>query len=286
VTRRPPIRHRTATGDRFTPGFRIGDYRIEREVRHEDTGMVYAGVHLVLPRIAAIKVMHPSQAWLRALAVQILREACILEALSHPGIPRVFECGVLSDKRPWVAMELVEGASIAEMSHEGPLAISDLVVALRATADVLEHAHARGVVHHRLNEGSIVRTPSRPSPFSVRGWGDVVTHDSTLAAEPSGDIYALGVVAFRALTGRDLEAGASAQDLCPAAPVELTHLIDEMLREPGGRPTAGDVRDRVSWLAETLEAAPQKAAMAPGSGAPKPIQDDPSGVFSIRINRG
>jgi hypothetical protein len=288
VTRRPPIRHRTATGDRFTSGFRIGDYRIEREVRHEDTGMVYGAVHLVLPRVAAVKVMHPSQAWLRALAVQILREACILEALSHPGVPRVFECGVLSDKRPWVAMELIEGASIAELSHEGPLAISDLVVALRATADVLEHAHARGVVHHRLNEGSIVRTPKRQSPFSVRGWGDVTTHDSTLAVEPSGDIYALGVIAFRALTGHDVEADmASAQDLCPAAPAELTHLIDEMLREPEGRPTAGDVRDRVSWLAETHEAAPPVVSRtATGSGAVNPIHDEPSGVFSIRINRG
>jgi serine/threonine protein kinase len=281
VSRQPPIRHRTATGDRFVAGFLIGDYRIEREVRHEDTGMVYGAVHLVLPRIAAVKVMHPSQLWMRSLAVQILREGCILEALSHPGVPRVFECGVLSDKRPWVAMELVEGASITELANDGPLAISDLVVALRTVADVLEHAHARGVVHHRLTESVVVRTPKRQSPFSVRGWGDVVTHDSaSLAAEPSSDIYALGEIALRALTGAPPPVGASAQALHPSAPAELTALIDEMLAPaPSARPTATDVRDRATWLAETLE-------LPRTESAPKPIRDDPSGMFNIRIHRG
>ena len=282
MTRQPSSRHRTATNDRFVPGFRIGDYRIEREARQEDTGMVYAAVHLVLPRVAAIKVMHPSQAWLRALAVQILREACILEALSHPGVPRVFECGVLSDKRPWVAMELIEGTTIAELANDGPLAVSDVVVALRTVADVLEHAHARGVVHHRLTESVIVRTPKRQSPFSVRGWGDVVAHDSALAAEPCNDIHALGVLAFRALTGLVLQPGQSARAACPQAPDGLAALIDDMLApESSGRPVAADVRDRATWLAETLELLPPRS-----SAAPKPVRDEPSGVFNVRIKQG
>ena len=286
--RQPSIRHRTATGDRFIPGFRIGDYTIEREVRSEDTGVVYGAVHLVLPRYAAIKVMHPSQAWLRSLAVQMLREACILEALSHPGIPRVFECGVLSDKRPWVAMELIEGTTIAELVNEAPLAISDLVVALRAVADVLEHAHTRGVVHHRLTESSVVRTPNRSSPFSVRGWGDVVAHDSNLAAEPSSDILALGGIAFRALTGAQLTPETSARGQRPSAPAELTALIDEMLApEPSARPSASDVRDRATWVGETLEAAaPPKTRSTRSNLEPAPTTDEPSGMFNIRIKRG
>ncbi len=284
--RQPPTRHRTATGDRFIPGFRIGDYTIERVVRSEDTGVVFGAVHLVLPRYAAIKVMHPSQAWLRSLAVQMLREACILEALSHPGVPRVFECGVLTDTRPWVAMELIEGTSISELVHEGPLAVSDLVVAIRTVADVLEHAHARGVVHHRLTESCVVRTPNRSSPFSVRGWGDVVTHDSNLAAEPSSDILALGGFAFRALTATQLTPGASARASSPSAPAELTALIDDMLAsEPTARPSAGDVRDRATWLGETLEPATSKRSTRNNLDKPSAQRDEPPGMFNIRINR-
>ena len=144
-----------------TRGSRVGDYRIERELRSEDTGLVYAATHLVLPRRAAVKVMHPAQAYMRALAVQILREACVLEALSHPGVPRVYECGVLDDKRPWVALELITGDTVAELVARQPLALGDLVMMVQATADVLEHAHARGVVHNRLTDASIVRTPTR-----------------------------------------------------------------------------------------------------------------------------
>ena len=106
---------------RFIPNARVGDYRIDQELRSEDTGLVYAATHLVLPRRAAVKVMHPAHAYMRSLAVQILREACVLEALSHPGVPRVYECGVLDDKRPWVALELITGDTIAELVASEPL---------------------------------------------------------------------------------------------------------------------------------------------------------------------
>src|SRR6185436_10436102 len=46
--------------DPFVPGMRIGDYRIERELDTEETGVVYLGLHAVLPRRAAVKVMHAS----------------------------------------------------------------------------------------------------------------------------------------------------------------------------------------------------------------------------------
>src|SRR5580704_13301249 len=126
---------------------RIADYRVEREIYRDDGATTYKAVHLVLPRQVALRVLRDDQ---KPLAMQMLREACILEALSHPGVPRVFECGVLRDKRPWVAMELVEGPTLGELCREGPLAIADLVVATRTIAEVLEHAHARGVIHQRL----------------------------------------------------------------------------------------------------------------------------------------
>jgi serine/threonine protein kinase len=257
---------------------RIGDYRVEREIRHEDIGTTYKGVHLVLPRVAAIRVLAAGH---KPLAIQLLREACILEALSHPGVPRVFECGVLADdgdKRPWVAMELVEGPTIGELCREGPMAISDLVVAIRTIAEVLEHAHARGVIHLRLTDSSIVRTPQRHAPFTVIGWGAVITRDSSTAPEPSHDIHALGTLAFRALTGTPYTSDASAHIAAPSAPHELAQLIDDLV--VARPPTATEVRDRATWLAETFE--PRRSTQ--DLGKPQAIADEPSGVFNIRIH--
>jgi serine/threonine protein kinase len=275
-------RHRTDTSARFSEGARVGDYRIERELRSEDTGLVYCGMHLVLPRRAAIKVMHPAQAYMRALAVQILREACVLEALSHPGVPRVYECGVLEDKRPWVALELITGDTVAELVVRQPLALADLVTMIKASADVLEHAHARGVVHNRLTDASIVRTPQRAVAFSVRGWGDVVAHDSNLAAEPSGDVHDLGLVAFRALTGAMMREGDTVSGVAPSVPVELAALVDDMVaREPTARPTAAEVRERAHALTTTLTLESPRTIT---SDVPKHVEDSPSS-FTIRINR-
>src|SRR5688572_16789709 len=106
---------RTATRDRFPSGTRVGDYRIERELGSEETGVVYLGTHVVLPRQVALKIMHANHAWLRAMAVQVIREACLLEAMSHPAVPRVYECGVLPDRRPWTAFERIDGMSIASL---------------------------------------------------------------------------------------------------------------------------------------------------------------------------
>ncbi len=79
---------RTTTSDRFPPGARVGDYQIEREVAYEETAVVYLATHVVLPRKTYLKIAHPGS---RSAAVHLLREACILEALSHAGIPRVHE---------------------------------------------------------------------------------------------------------------------------------------------------------------------------------------------------
>jgi serine/threonine-protein kinase len=251
---------RTATRDRFIPGARIGDYRIERELGAEETGVVYLGVHAVLPREAAVKVMHaageaPPE---RSLAVRMLREACLLEALAHPGIPRVFECGVVADRRPWAAFERIDGVTLGASFARAPLPLAELVAVLRDVGDLLAYAHARGVVHRRLTADAIVRTPDRSYPLCVRHWGDARTLDAEARGEVDAreDVRALGAVVFRALTGAPLEraAPATASARCPTAPGELTALIDQMLApDPASRPPSDEVRDRARWLAEAFE---------------------------------
>jgi eukaryotic-like serine/threonine-protein kinase len=267
-----------SSSERVAVGARIGDYRIEAERRVEETGVVYEGTHLLLPRHASIKVATDKTA-----AVQLLREACVLEALSHPGVPRIFECGVLADKRPWVALERVDGLSLAQATKDTPIAISDLATVVRAVGDILAHAHARGVVHHRLSENIVIMTPQRSSPVCVRGWGHVVAHDSQHAPDPTNDIVSLGALAYRALLRTPVVPGASAQRACPEAPADLTRLVDEMLAEdPQRRPTAAEVSERAEWIAETLEA-PRPRTLTPTAGM-KPLgrTNTPDVVVRIR----
>jgi hypothetical protein len=228
--------------------------------------------------------MHPSQVGVRALAVQMLREACILEALSHPGVPRVYECGVLADKRPWVALELTTGAALTDAMTAGPMPVSDVVAIFRALAEILEHAHGRGVVHHRVTEHVVTRTTDRPFPVCLRGWGEVATHDSQRGVDPHGDIEALGMLALRMLAGSDVARGTSAQAAFPELPAELTRLIDEMLAAPIQRPSSEAVHARITWIAQTFELVPTlRPRWAPGQPPTTPIAPRTISDFSVRI---
>lgn len=267
---------RTTTRDRVA---QIGDYRIERELRSEESGLVFLGTHMLLPRVAEVKVMHASHSWLRAAAVSVLREACLLEALSHPGIPRVYETGILPDKRPWSAFGRCDGAAMTENTI---VAVSDLVPLIRDVADILAHAHARGVTHGKLATDRVLRVENGRFPVCLRGWADATTTDSPDAVSPLVDIYGLGAIAFRALAGVAPD-GRHAAEHCPNAPAELTALIDRML---GKDVSAAEIRDCAGWLAATVELLPTKPRWTPvhGLGSDKlPVVDD--SILSIRFGK-
>lgn len=279
---------RTVTRDRFPQGTRIGDYLVEQELRSEGTGIVYLTQHVVLPRRAAVKVMHGEQGYQKQMAVQMLREACLVEALSHPGIPRVYECGVLPDRRPWTAYEYVDGEPLDQSIGEIPLPVADVVVMMRDVADILDHIHQRGIVHRHVTPTSIVRAPKRRFAVTLVQWGEACTLDAAESrVEPKDDVHELGRLAFRALTGAVASTGGSSTERYPGAPGEVASLIDQMMAEHRKRPTSAEVRDRARWLADTLEILPvAPARWTRESVAPEtlPEGDDGGGGFSIRIS--
>jgi serine/threonine-protein kinase len=269
--------------ERLATGARIGDYVVDRELAKELSSVRYLATHVVLPRQAHVKVTHAGS---RSAAVQLLREACILEALSHPGIPRVHECGVLGDRRPWCAIELLPGVTLERYTRESPIALSDLVVAVRDVADILRHAHDRGVVHRGLTAATILRTQRKRSGYAITGWGDACTLDTAggVTVDPRDDVFALGAIAFHALTGKPAD-GSSAAAHCPSAPAELIALIDQMLAEPVARPVASEAYDRALWLCDTLEAPlRERPRWTPPQGFARDAAADDRG-FTIRIGR-
>ena len=266
---------------RLAPDDRIGNYCVERELGSTRTGALYQAVHAVLPRRAVLKVTQ-----LAAFATQVLREACILEALRHPGAPQVYESGLLPERLPWFAVEAIEGLTLVERLAQGPLTALEVAQLVRDIAIVLEHAHRRGVVHRGLRPDRIVLTPRRRFPICIPDWSDARTHDAAhriphIASRESqqyiapellrgdtvddrADIFALGVIAYLALTGKhpftSLTSGRMpTSEAAPDAPPELAAMIDQMLSvDRYDRPSAAELRADLDWLAAALtsDAAP------------------------------
>ena len=276
---------RTRSQDRFAAGARVGNYRIERELGSAPAHGTYQAAHVVLPRVALLKVMHAQTATLRPFAVQMLREACILEALRHAGVPCVYESGVLAG-RPWFAVERVVGEPLIARLADGLIAPVEVAMIVRDVATVLEHAHRRGVIHANLKPERIVLTgDERGFGVCVIDWGEARPYDATsmmphvpapgsrtfVAPEIArgdqiddrADVYALGVIAYQAMTGELPYDGSIAAIVdgsaryvpilarCPHAPPELCTMIDQMLaRDRFDRPSSAEVRADLGWVNE------------------------------------
>jgi serine/threonine protein kinase len=262
----------TGTTDWLGAGARIGDYVVERELAAKPGLVAWSATHSLLPRRARISTVHPAFVEVPAIAMQLTREACLLEALRHPGVPRVFECGHLPDRRPWVASELIEGVSLATiLAEDGRLAMPSVLALLAEVAEILHHVHTRGLVHRNLRPDAITRRSEGPS---IIDWGDARGRDEgpiahvpqdvvayqppeVVAGEPAdsrADVFALGVIACEALAG--VRTARATAHRFPSAPARLTALLDRMLaRDPVARPTSAEVRAEALAIAEQNHAA-------------------------------
>lgn len=232
--------------NRFAPGSRIGDYVIDRD----EGGDGYQATHVLLPRRVRLCVMHPTFVGLRPVAVRMMREACILDALRHPGVPRIYEVGVISDQRtqqPWIASELVEGESLAETLLDGGyVPVVELLAILREAGEVLAHAHARNVAHRGVRPEAIVRGDgSRGFPLCLVNWCDARVPEASEDSDRAfaDDVFALGLVADLVLASR------------VGLPSKILALVDDMLApNPMSRPAAGEVATRAKAILDRLEA--------------------------------
>lgn len=246
---------------------------VQRELAEDAVSEAYEGMHVLLPRRVLLKVLQPHLVGVQSIAVQMMREGCILEALHHAGVPRVYECGMTIDRRPWLALEVISGPTLDDEVKRQRFSIKDTIALIKNVAEILAHAHSRGVVHRNLRPGSIVRDNAdlRGFPLCIIDWGDARTLDATVPQEAPelgqyyrapeilcgdpfdgrADVFALGVIAYEALTGH-LPALPIARR-CPNAPPALTRLIDSMLSiDPITRPSAFEVADDVKYIVEIV----------------------------------
>lgn len=275
-----------------------GRYRIDAPIGVGGMASVYRAADLRLERDVAVKVLLPNLAADPTLAQRFEREALALAATSHPSVVKVFDVepgDPTTGREPFYVMELCDGGSLADrLAARGGLHPDEVVDVIGAVAAGLTDLHSRGFVHRdvkphnilfdheraRLADFGLARSDRDSELTALTATGTTAGTLAYLAPEllqgdpatPASDVYALGVVAFQGLTGRQPrpavaltelveshgEAAPTVSSIAPElgtgfdAPVATALAID---------PTA---RPAPSELAEDLTAALHEARPVPG----------------------
>jgi tetratricopeptide (TPR) repeat protein/predicted Ser/Thr protein kinase len=259
-------------------GFTLGGprYRIEGELGRGAMGIVYRGTDTLLGRPVAIKMLPTALARDPLRSRMFLDEARSLASLNHPHIVQVYDLGE-QDGTPFFAMELLSGETLEiRLEREVRLPTRTSLAIADQLAQALEAAHAKGVVHRDVKPANVmltgdnrvklmdfgiaqagaqgrnerVGTPYYMSPEQVRGG----------PLDGRSDLYALGVLLFRMLTGTlpfsegdVMEQHLNAppprlRERWPEASAGLDDLLARLLaKDPGERlANAGELRKRLA----------------------------------------
>jgi serine/threonine protein kinase len=261
------------------PGSTLGKYRIERELGRGGMGVVFLGFDPTLERQVAIKVLGaPGEP--NGSPERVLLEARSASALNHPNICTVYEVGV-DDGGSFIAMEYIDGQSLAEIAGAGALPLQDAVRYGIEAADALAHAHDRGVVHRDLKAGNAIisssgrlklvdfglarRIDTATDAVTRASHGDAASTAGTPyamapeqlrggAVDARADIWALGVLLHEMLAGTGPFNGRTAAELFSAIlrdpPASLPPHVPEPVRDVVQRCLAKDPVQRYQRAAD------------------------------------
>ena len=282
-----------------------GRYRPIEQLGRGGMGVVWRARDERLGRVVALKVLHPWVADDPELRDRFEREAAALARLEHPNVVRLYD--VLEDRGQTVlVMELVEGEPLEAVLSAAPRSWDDARRLCAPVAAALAHAHARGVVHRDLTpanvlvergSGRLVVTDfglarlarsSRSAPVSgvLAGTPEYWAPEQA-AGDPTGpstDLYALGCVLYRLLSGRlpfegedrlatglrrAHEPAPSLTVAVPSAPHDAVRVVDRLLaRTPEARGDAVEAALALGAHPATLPAAHTETATVVGEDRP------------------
>ncbi|MCU0290604.1 MAG: tetratricopeptide repeat-containing serine/threonine-protein kinase [Thermoanaerobaculaceae bacterium] len=140
------------------PGASLGPYEIVAFIGAGGMGEVWRARDTRLEREVALKVLPAASLGDEAARARLVREARVASKLNHPNVCTIHEVGE-ADGQTYIAMELVEGESLAARLGGRALPAEQVVRYGLQLADALAHAHERGVVHRDFKSGNVVITP-------------------------------------------------------------------------------------------------------------------------------
>jgi tetratricopeptide (TPR) repeat protein len=161
------------------PLTQIGPYTLEAQVGKGGMGEVWRARDPQFRRSLAVKVLAEEHRANVDLRRRFLEEAQLMGQLQHPGIPPVHDLGELPDGRPYFAMKLIKGKTLAALLQERASPDQDhprLLAIFEHICQTLAYAHAQGIVHRDL----------KPANVMVGAFGEVQVMDWGLAKVVGG----------------------------------------------------------------------------------------------------
>jgi eukaryotic-like serine/threonine-protein kinase len=274
-------------GDILAAGAVLGDYAVEGLAFEGGFASIYRGRHRGSGGPVAIKVLRSALAMSVRMIERFEQEARALERLHHPGIVVIHELGALSDGRPYIVMEWIEGRSLAEeLAARGPLSAAEALAVMNEVGSAVAAAHAVGVIHRDIKAQNIV-TLQQGAWFTVKlidfGIAKLMAPEDqntafttrtmvgtprTMAPEQilgrsvdaRTDVYALGLLLYQMLAGRLPFDGANAVEIEElhlfAAPPQVSQVapVPAALDEVLARALAKEKADRYPDVPAFLDA--------------------------------
>jgi serine/threonine-protein kinase len=217
-----PIQNEVAPASRLFGG----RYEILRKLGQGGTAEVYKALDVRTSKPVAVKIIEGPAAKTATWAQRLLREVELLKSIRHPNVVEVIDGGRREDGSPFLVMEYLEGETLGQLMRRTPMLPIDLALVIAAEiAAGLAASHALGVIHRDvkpdniflIEEGTAVR---RAKVFDfgfarlqgaegltakgfIVGTPEYMAPEQTLH-DPTGartDIYGLGVVLYRMITG-------------------------------------------------------------------------------------
>ncbi len=292
----------TQTDGELPVGTDVGSYLIEKKLGEGGMGVVYGARHPRIGKRAAIKVLGAQFCRDPSAVERFEQEARFVNEIHHPNIVDIFMFGELPDGRKYIAMEWLEGESLSDRIERGVISPTEAIDILDGICDALEAAHEKGIIHRDLKSDNVFLMSARgrmqvklldfglaklagndPRAITKTKTGIVVGTPHYMAPEQARgkpvdhrtDIYALGCLAHKVLTGRlpfvgqgvellihHLKTPApSPSVLVPSLPPELSQLVLHLMeKEPVARPTLVQVR---TVLADVRAGRPTAALRTP-----------------------